>query len=331
MATLKLAHLVKKYGATVIIDDLDLEVRDGEFLTLLGPSGCGKTTTLRAIAGLIEIDSGDIYFGNRRMNDVPPHKRSTAMVFQSYALFPHMTVRKNIAFGLALRQVPPKEQQMRVDEVMALVGLSGLGERKPRELSGGQQQRVALARAVVTQPDILLFDEPLSNLDAKLRERLRIEIRELQRRLKITSIYVTHDQAEALVMSDRIAVMNQGRIEQLGDPYSIYRHPLSRFSAEFIGQANIVAAQVVQVGAAEALFETPIGRLIVNQRVNHGSTEVMLAWRPEDMLPGDSTARNRLSGQVTRSIFMGNLTDLQVVVNGVTLRVQTPGLARWEP
>src|SRR5581483_7812265 len=224
-------------GSAIIIDDLTLEVNDGEFLTLLGPSGCGKTTTLRAIAGLVEIDSGEIYFGNRPMRDVPPHKRSTAMVFQSYALFPHMNVRDNIAFGLQMRKVPKKQQHEQVHQVMALVGLEGLAERRPRELSGGQQQRVALARAVVTQPDILLFDEPLSNLDAKLRERLRIEIRELQRRLKITSIYVTHDQAEALVMSDRIAVMNHGRIEQYGDPFSIYRQPLNSFTAEFIGQA----------------------------------------------------------------------------------------------
>lgn len=331
MARLELAHLVKKYGAAVIIDDLNLEVEDGEFLTLLGPSGCGKTTTLRAIAGLVEIDSGEIFFGSRRINDVPPHKRSTAMVFQSYALFPHMTVRDNIAFGLKMQKVPQKEQEERVDQVMAIVGLEGLGERRPRELSGGQQQRVALARAVVTRPGILLFDEPLSNLDAKLRERLRIEIREIQRRLKITSIYVTHDQAEALVMSDRIAVMNQGRIEQLGDPYSIYRHPLSSFAAEFIGQANILKARVLETNAEESVLDTPIGVLISKSHVKEGSPEVMLTWRPEDMVPFGPNTRNRIPGRVVRSIFMGNLTDLYVEVNGVTLRVQMPGVSEWQP
>lgn len=330
MATLRIANLVKRYGSAVVIDDLSLEVEDGEFLTLLGPSGCGKTTTLRAIAGLVEIDSGEIYFGSRPMKDVPPHKRSTAMVFQSYALFPHMKVRDNIAFGLQMRKVPEKEQHDKVEQVMALVGLEGLGERRPRELSGGQQQRVALARAVVTQPDILLFDEPLSNLDAKLRERLRIEIRELQRRLKITSIYVTHDQAEALVMSDRIAVMNQGRIEQHGDPFSIYRHPLNSFTAEFIGQANILKAKVLEARPQESVLDTPIGKLISNTRINHGATEVMLSWRPEDMVPFEQNIRNRIPCRVTRSIFMGNLTDLHVQVNDVALRVQVPGHSQWQ-
>lgn len=330
MATLKIANLVKRFASNVVIDDLNLEVADGEFLTLLGPSGCGKTTTLRAIAGLVEIDGGDIYFGNRRMNDVPPHKRSTAMVFQSYALFPHMTVRENIAFGLGMRKVPKNEQDTRVDEAMALVGLKGLADRKPRELSGGQQQRVALARAIVTRPDILLFDEPLSNLDAKLRERLRIEIRELQRRLNITSIYVTHDQAEALVISDRIAVMDKGRIEQIGDPFSIYRHPVSSFTAEFIGQANILEGKVVEGRSDESVLDTPVGVLVSKNRVNHGRSEVMLAWRPEDMIPYREGQRNRIAGKVARSIFMGNLTDLFVQVNDTTLRVQMPGTTEWQ-
>lgn len=329
MATLKIVNLVKRYGSSPVIDHLNLEVDDGEFLTLLGPSGCGKTTTLRAIAGLVEIDSGEIFFGSRRINEVPPHRRSAAMVFQSYALFPHMTVRENIAFGLAMQKVPATEQEARVDEVMAIVGLKGLAERKPRELSGGQQQRVALARAVVTRPEILLFDEPLSNLDAKLRERLRIEIRELQRRLKITSIYVTHDQAEALAISDRIAVMDNGRIEQIGDPLSIYRHPVSSFTAEFIGQANLIKARVIEAKAKESILDTPIGVLISKNPLKNGGAEVMLAWRPEDMVPYRPELRNRIPGKIARSIFMGNLTDLFVEANGVTLRVQMPGTAEW--
>ena len=330
MATLKIVNLVKKYGDGLAVDHISLDVQDGEFLTLLGPSGCGKTTMLRAIAGLIEIDSGDIYFGDQRMNDVPPHRRSTALVFQSYALFPHMTIRENIAFGLRMRSVPPKSREARVNEVMAMVGLEGLLDRKPGTLSGGQQQRVALARAVVTQPDVLLFDEPLSNLDAKLRERLRIEIRELQRRLKITSIYVTHDQTEAMVISDRIVVMNKGRIEQIGDPMTIYQHPVSSFTADFIGQANILEARPASVTAAECVLETPVGVLVSSNRPAQPAESVTISWRPEDLVPYSSDLRNRLEGKILRAIFMGSLTNLFVDVNGTVLVAQSQGAGAWQ-
>ena len=333
MATLKIVNLVKKYGDGLAVDNISLDVQDGEFLTLLGPSGCGKTTMLRAIAGLIEIDSGDIYFGDQRMNDVPPHRRSTALVFQSYALFPHMTIRENIAFGLKMRGVPVKARDARVNEVMAMVGLEGLLDRKPGTLSGGQQQRVALARAVVTRPEVLLFDEPLSNLDAKLRERLRIEIRELQRRLKITSIYVTHDQTEAMVISDRIVVMNKGRIEQIGDPITIYQHPVSSFTADFIGQANILEARPVSTTAAECVLETPVGVLVSSNRpaqADQPADSLTISWRPEDLVPYSSDLRNRLEGKVLRAIFMGNLTNLFVDVNGTVLVAQAPGARAWQ-
>ena len=331
MASLKLVNLVKRYGDSLAVDHLNLEVHDGEFLTLLGPSGCGKTTVLRAIAGLVEIDGGEIYFDRRRMNDVPPHRRSTALVFQSYALFPHMTIRENIAFGLDMRKVPRAEQRQRVDEVMALVGLQGLGDRRPGTLSGGQQQRVALARAVVTQPDILLFDEPLSNLDAKLRERLRVEIRELQRRLGITSIYVTHDQLEAMVISDRIVVMNRGRIEQVGDPVTIYQRPVSSFTADFIGQATILPATLLAANSQETVLETPVGRLTSSNPSTSANGAVSVSWRPEDVLPFAPGLSNRLEGTVVRSLYLGNFTQVYFDVNGTVLVAQMPATSQWRP
>jgi iron(III) transport system ATP-binding protein len=331
MATLRIRDLIKRYGDLAVVDHLNLEVNDGEFVTLLGPSGCGKTTTLRAVAGLLEIDGGQIFFDDQLMNDVPPHKRSASMVFQSYALFPHMTIRQNIEFGLKMQKVPGKEREERAINAMALVGLAGMENRRPANLSGGQQQRVALARAIVTQPKILLFDEPLSNLDLKLRERLRIEIRELQRRLKITSIYVTHDQAEALVISDRIVVMDRGKIEQIGDPTSIYNYPTSSFTAEFIGQANVMRAKIKHVNSAETILETPIGDIITTTKPTKEIQETMICWRPEDMTIRHEGMRNLIHGKVLRSIFMGNLTDVFVETNGITYRVQITGAIDWQP
>ena len=329
MARLGITNLVKTYGDQVVVDHLSLEAVDGEFLTLLGPSGCGKTTTLRAIAGLVEIDGGEIRFDDRLMNDVPPHKRSTALVFQSYALFPHMTVGENIGFGLRMRGVDKRQRGEAIAEAMAMVHLEGLADRKPAQLSGGQQQRVALARAIVTRPDILLFDEPLSNLDAKLRERLRIEIRELQRRLKITSVYVTHDQAEAMAISDRIVVMNQGRIEQIGDPVTIYRRPATAFTAEFIGQANIVEARVSSVGPRGCRLASSVGDLVAASQPDGARDRVFIAWRPEDMVPFEPGMANGISARIVNSIFMGNLTDVFIDVNGQSLRVQRPGAVPW--
>jgi ABC-type Fe3+/spermidine/putrescine transport system ATPase subunit len=332
MATLRIVDLVKRYGDLVVVDHLNLEVQEGEFLTLLGPSGCGKTTILRAIAGLVEIDGGEIYFGDRLMNRVPPNQRPTAMVFQSYALFPHLTVRDNIAFGLRMRKTPRAELVQRVEEVMAMVGLAGLGSRRPHQLSGGQQQRVALARAVVTRPEMLLFDEPLSNLDAKLRERLRVEIRELQRRLRITSIYVTHDQAEALAISDRIAVLNEGRIHQLADPVSIYHRPANDFTADFIGQANILPARVVARLADGYVLETAIGRLVSSQPPGEDfADEILVSWRPEDMQVGDGAPDNCLDTRIVHTVFMGNLTDVLAEVNGTRIKMQITGVPPWQP
>ena len=241
MSELRLAGLEKRYGATVAVAGIDLEVREGEFMTLLGPSGCGKTTTLGLIAGFFPPSAGEIYLKGQPVAGLPPFKRDIGVVFQDYALFPHMSAGENVAFGLRMRNIPATEMAQRVREALDLVQLGGLAERRPLELSGGQRQRVALARALVIRPAVLLLDEPLSNLDLKLREEMRVEIAGLQRRLGITTVFVTHDQGEALVMSDRIAVMNAGRIEQIGAPADIYERPATRFVAEFIGRMNFFA------------------------------------------------------------------------------------------
>ena len=244
MAEVILEHVNKTFGKTTAVRDFSLNIADGEFVVLVGPSGCGKSTTLRLIAGLEVISSGEIYIGDRLVNDVHPRDRDIAMVFQDYALYPHMTVRQNMAFGLKLRKFPKPEIETRVQEVAEILGIKELLGRKPRELSGGQRQRVALGRAIVRKPAVFLFDEPLSNLDAKLRAQMRTEISKLHDRLQTTMIYVTHDQDEALSMSDRLAVFNDGRIEQIGTPGEIYEYPASEFVADFVGDANIIDADL---------------------------------------------------------------------------------------
>jgi len=241
MAGVVLEDLTKRYdGGALAVNKLNLDIHDGEFVCLVGPSGCGKTTALRMIAGLEEISSGQVRIGDRVVNNLPPRDRDIAMVFQSYALYPHMSVRDNMAFGLQLRKLPSAEVRRRVGEMLEVVRLTALSRRYPAELSGGQQQRVALARAIVIQPSVLLLDEPLSNLDANLREEMRGEIRRLHDAFRITTVHVTHDQAEAMVTSERIAVMNQGRIEQVDDPHTLYTRPRTRFVAGFIGRTNFV-------------------------------------------------------------------------------------------
>lgn len=239
----------------VAVDHMNLEVSKGKLVTLLGPSGCGKTTTLRMIGGLEIPVGGEIYLAGKAITYLPPQRRDTATVFQSYGLFPHMNIFENVAFGLKVRQVPRTEIKRRVQEVLSLVGLAGLDKRSPGHLSGGQQQRVALARALVVEPKVILFDEPLSNLDAKLRVETRDHIRRIQKSLGITSIYVTHDQSEAMAISDQISVMNTGRLQQIGPPYDIYAHPANRFVADFIGRANFLEAQVVDTGDEQLQIE----------------------------------------------------------------------------
>ena len=244
---LRVDHVTKRFGETAAVNDVSFDVPRGSFATLLGPSGCGKTTTLRMIAGFYDPDEGDIVLGGKRINELPAHKRGTAMVFQDYALFPHMTVKQNVAYGLRVAGVADAEREKRVGDTLQFVGLGGLGDRWPNQLSGGQQQRVAVGRALVLQPQILLLDEPLSNLDAKLRVQLRWELRALQQRLGMTFVYVTHDQDEALSLSDWIAVMNAGKVEQAGTPWEIYYHPRTSFLADFVGAVNLVPGTVREV------------------------------------------------------------------------------------
>jgi iron(III) transport system ATP-binding protein len=310
----------------VAVDDVDLELARGQLVTLLGPSGCGKTTLLRMIAGFEEPTSGDVYFGDRRMNEVAPNARDATMVFQSYAIFPHLNVYDNIAFGLRLKGMPRDEMRARVDRVVEQVGLTGMTQRPPSQLSGGQQQRVALARCLVMEPRMLLFDEPLSNLDAKLREQMRIEIRELQQRLGITSVYVTHDQVEAMSISDVVVVMDKGRVAQVGSPVEVYARPVDRFVADFIGKANFLEATALGAHAIEVAG----ARLEVPNGVPHATgTRVTAVIRPEALTieRGEGVAAP-LRGVVERASFLGQLAEIVVRAPGdVPWMVDVPNAA----
>ncbi|MFQ5854162.1 MAG: ABC transporter ATP-binding protein [Anaerolineae bacterium] len=332
MPGLRLANLSKRFGNTVAVRDLNLEIRDGEIMTLLGPSGCGKTTTLRCIAGFVMPDAGDIYLGEQHVTQLPPDRRDIGFVFQNYALWPHMTVYQNLAFGLELRRMPKHEIRRRIDEVLALVRLSGFEDRFPRQLSGGQQQRVALARALVIQPSVLLLDEPLSNLDAQLREEMRFEVRELQKQLGITSVYVTHDQAEALVLSDRIAVMHQGELVQVGTPEEIYGRPGNRFVAGFIGLTSFIEGSVSEFDEAtgHALIATTDHLTIRVSDCDLGvGQRVTLSVRPEHIrLCRDSSTVptqkfNVLKGKVVRAAYLGDIVDYRIQVGDWTLRAHS--------
>jgi len=293
------------------VQDVSLDVEAGRLVTLLGPSGCGKSTLLRMVAGFEEPTAGEIWFGDRRMNDVAPNRRDATMVFQSYAIFPHLSVYENIAFGLRLQKLARADLARRVDRVLEMTGLGGMAQRAPSQLSGGQQQRVALARAIVMEPRVLLFDEPLSNLDAKLREQMRIEIRELQQRLGITSLYVTHDQVEAMSISDRIVVMNEGRVEQVGTPTEIYSRPANRFIADFIGKANILPA----VAAGPSEIELAGVRLaLADAPALAAGAPLTVVIRPEAI--AIAAAGGAVRGRVARAMFLGSIAEYLVEVPG---------------
>ena len=300
---------VKRYGDFTALNGVSLDIREGEFFTLLGPSGCGKTTLLRMIAGFNSIEGGDFYFGEKRINDVAAHKRDIGMVFQNYASFPHLTVRENVAYGLKARKTPKAEIESRVAEALELVQIAHLADRKPNELSGGQQQRVALARAFVIEPSVLLMDEPLSNLDAKLRVQMRTVIKKLQRRLGITTIYVTHDQEEALAISDRIAVMKDGVIKQVGKPSEIYNHPENQFVAGFIGVSNFIECTLDgEAGAAEAVV-TPHFKLPVTlKEAYHGKATI--SARPEQLFFSDEG----IPGKILFSTFVGDFIEYEIEI-----------------
>jgi putative spermidine/putrescine transport system ATP-binding protein len=307
MARLDIDKLVKRYGDFHAVKDVSLSVADGEFLVLLGPSGCGKTTTLRMVAGLIEPTAGQVKLGGKDVTLLPPWKRNTGMVFQSYALFPHLTVAQNVAFGLEMRKLPKADIDKRVEEALALVRLAGFGARLPRQLSGGQQQRVALARALAIRPDILLLDEPLSNLDAKLRQEVRVEIRELQKQLGLTTVMVTHDQEEALTMADRLVVMNEGSVHQVGTQRDLYERPADRFVAGFVGRTTFLAGTV-----ESGRFRTDGG---LDLAIAEGAPgKAALSLRPErlEIAPQPLGLDNDLSGTVEFVSYLGAQIDIHV-------------------
>ena len=299
---------VKCYGDFTALKGVSLDIKEGEFFTLLGPSGCGKTTLLRMIAGFNSIEGGDFYFGDKRINDIPAHKRDIGMVFQNYAIFPHLNVTDNVAYGLKARKVPAKEIKPRVEEALKLVQIEQYAQRKPNELSGGQQQRVALARAFVIEPSVLLMDEPLSNLDAKLRVQMRTVIKKLQRRLGITTIYVTHDQEEALAISDRIAVMKDGAIMQIGTPNEIYAKPQNPFVAGFIGVSNFLDCEISAPQGGEASVKIK-DELDIKVKVRKAYTgKGKISARPEQLFFSETG----MPGKVLISTFLGDYIEYEV-------------------
>ena len=316
---ISIENVIKRFGKDTIINGLSLDVRPGEFFTLLGHSGCGKTTLLRMIIGFNSIEGGEIKIDGKVINNIPTNKRNMGMVFQNYAIFPHMSVRDNVAFGLKNRKVPQDQIESQVDEILKVVKIDHLKKRMPSKLSGGQQQRVALARALVIEPSVLLFDEPLSNLDAKLRVTMRTEIRKIQQKVGITAIYVTHDQSEAMSISDKIIIMSKGKVEQIGTPREIYYHPNSRFVADFIGEANFLEARVRSASGEKAVIDVVGQELTVNNFAKAGpGDDAVLVIRPEGATLAE---QGLLEGTVTLSTFMGSYQYYQVMVGNMEIQI----------
>ncbi len=327
MAAVTFESVEKRYGEVSVIEDLNLDVEDHEFLVLVGPSGCGKTTALRMIAGLEDVSGGTIAIGGHVVNDVPPKARNIAMVFQNYALYPHMTVRENLEFSLKMRKTPAAQIEALVSEAADLLGLAPLLDRKPAQLSGGQRQRVALGRAIVRHPAVFLFDEPLSNLDAKLRVQMRAEIKKLQQRLQTTTVYVTHDQVEAMTMGSRIAVMNEGKIQQLGAPQEIYDRPDNLFVAGFVGTPpmNFFPATLANGRAQGAGFSLPVRESLQGQPAGH---EVVIGIRPEDLMASRGDAHGETAALPVAVEIVEPLGDA-VLVHGIV--GEAPVIGKLEP
>ena len=321
MANVLLKNLTKRFDQVVAVNNVNLEIADQEFVVLVGPSGCGKTTTLRMVAGFYKPDGGEIYFNQSVINDIPPHKRDTGMVFQNYALWPHMDIYSNVAFGLQMRKIPREEMRRRVLHILDLVGMKGMEDRNPGQLSGGQQQRIALARALVIEPQVLLLDEPLSNLDAKLRVDMRTEIRRIQREFAITTIYVTHDQEESLSISNRIAVMNEGRLVQVGSPREIYESPINQFVAQFIGSTNFIKGTIDSLDNSMVTLDTEYGKVVVHvdRQLNlKENQEVLCSVRPEAILLSpqtqDKNQPNTIPGKIELQTYLGEVVRYQILV-----------------
>ena len=334
----ELDGVTKRFGKIAALDDVSLLVRRGELMTLLGPSGCGKTTLLNLVGGFLMPDSGEIAIDGQHITDVPAYRREIGIMFQNYALFPHMNVAANVGYGLRMRRVAKGEIARRVADALALIKLAGLEDRKPRQLSGGQQQRVALARALVIRPKVLLLDEPFSALDRNLRASMQVELKEIQRKLGVTTIFVTHDQSEALSLSDRIAVVAEGRIRQLGTPDEIYRQPIDRFVASFVGDVNVLRARLERIDGALATVALGAARVLVPSRTLEGAANgsvVDLFVRPEELRPADLDAPVAARGIVAAQSYQGGHVDLYVdapeALSGrVLLRVpRHEGMSRW--
>lgn len=316
MSTVELKKVEKRYGSVTAVHSLDLSIEPGEFVTLLGPSGCGKSTTLRMVAGFVQPNAGTIMIGGKNVTGIPPHRREVGLVFQNYALFPHMSVQKNVEFGLKMRGVEAAERLRRVDEALGLVKLGDYSERMPAQLSGGQQQRVALARALVIRPNVLLLDEPFGALDKQLRDHMRLELRDLQRELNISTMFVTHDQDEALSMSDRIVVMSEGTVCQVGGPNAIYEKPNSRFVADFMGRSNLFDARVVD-GSTKLDAEGLV--LDVGQKQDLNGSSAMVMVRPEkiELLESaeDREGATTVRGKIMSSVYLGSTVQYEVKVD----------------
>jgi len=331
-AFIRIEHLTKVFGETVAVNDVSLTGEKGGFTTLLGPSGCGKTTMLRMIAGFVRPDEGRMYIGEQLLNDLPVHRRGAAMVFQSYALFPHLNVFNNVAYGLKLRKISRSKRKERVEEVLKLVELEGMEDRQISQLSGGQQQRVALSRALAISPEVLLMDEPLSNLDAKLRISIRSQIRVIQQRLGITTIYVTHDQEEAFSLSDRIAIMRDGRLQQIGTPWEIYHNPRNQFVADFMGMTNFVEAKIEAVDKECVVLNTPGGRLAMFRKKSLEflpGQDILVTIRSEGIRVNKHApvprGDNALKGEIKQYSYTGKRVKYWVNVGeGMTLIVEHP-------
>lgn len=337
MSRVRLVNISKHFGHNIAVDNVNIDIAEGEFVTLLGPSGCGKTTTLRMVAGLIDPSAGEIYFDEQVVNPLPPNRRNIGFVFQTHSLFPHMSVADNIAFGLSVKGADKKKIEARVKEMLALVDLAGYEKRMPGQLSGGQQQRVALARVLATNPRVLLFDEPLSALDRNLRDTLKYNIRDLQRKTGKTAIYVTHDQSEAFAISDRIFVMNAGRVEQVGTQLDIYLRPQTQFVAEFIGANNALAGQVISTG--ETVGGRDVWIRVQDQKIRaqdylglQNGDQVLAYVRPENIrvLNGDANENfmNTVDGTVEKIVFEGSTVHFDARVGESTLRVELAGTER---